>query len=95
MLLLCLEFISFCLRQIFVTMISWSTTFIIVFVVLSSSIIADDPCRFVDPSKGVIDLTSLARHDGKAAYPDVIPKEGGYYRTLILVLPCYLLFIIE
>ncbi len=74
-------------------MISWSTTFVIVFGVLSSSIIADDPCRFVAPSKGVIDLTSLARNDGKAAYPDVVPSTGSNYSALVFVFA--LLFIIE
>jgi len=72
-------------------MIDWSTTFVIVFGVLSSSIIADDPCQFVHPSKGVIDLTSLARNDGTAAYPNVIPTPGTGYSTLILFLPSYLL----
>ncbi len=72
-------------------MIFWSTTFIIFFGVLSSLNIADDPCRFVHPTKGVIDLTSLARHDGKAAYQDVMPPEGGYYSMLILFVPFYLL----
>jgi hypothetical protein len=60
-------------------MISWSTSFIIILGVLSSKNLADDPCRFVHPTKGVIDLTSLARHDGRAAYQDAMPPEGGYY----------------
>jgi len=85
-----LSLFHFVCEQIFVTMISWSTGFIIVFGVLSSLVIADDPCRFVHPSKGIIDLTSLARNDGKAAYPDVIPTVGSNYSTLSLFLPCYL-----
>jgi hypothetical protein len=72
-------------------MIFWSTIFIIVFGVLSSLNIADDPCRFVHPKKGVIDLTSLARHDGQAAYQHAMPPEGGYYSMLILFLSFYLL----
>ncbi len=59
--------------------------------VLSSFNIADDPCRFVHP-KGIIDLTSLGRIDGKAAYPDEVPPTGSNYRTSILFLFCYLLF---
>lgn len=59
--------------------LSWSTILLIIFVELSSSITADDPCRFKDDSKGVIDLTSVGRTDGKPAYPDILPStESGY-----------------
>lgn len=54
----------------------------IVLGVLSSLNMADDPCRFVHPTKGVIDLTNLARHDGEAAYQHAMPPEGGYYSML-------------
>ncbi|CAF2639248.1 unnamed protein product [Rotaria sp. Silwood2] len=50
------------------------------FAVLSSLIIADDPCRYQDPKKGVLDLTSLGRTDGKAAYSDIIPPTGSNYK---------------
>ncbi|CAF1261775.1 unnamed protein product [Rotaria sordida] len=57
---------------------SWLTIFTS-FVVLSSLIIADDPCRYVHPTKGVMDLTSLGRTDGQPAYPDKLsPIESGY-----------------
>jgi hypothetical protein len=58
-------------------MLSWSTILLIIFAGLSSSITADDPCWFQDVSKGVIDLTSLGRPDGKAAYPDRVPPTGS------------------
>ena len=61
----------------------WSTTFVIVLGVLSLLIVADDPCRFFHPIKGVIDLTSLAGPSGKAAYRHEMPPEGGYYSMLI------------
>jgi hypothetical protein len=65
-------------------MLSWSTILLIIFAGLSSSITADDPCWFQDASKGVIDLTSLGRPDGKAAYPDIVPPTGSNYSALIL-----------
>ena len=46
---------------------------IAIFTLLLSLIIADDPCRFEYQGKGVIDLSSLASTDGKAAFPDVTP----------------------
>ncbi|CAF3746251.1 unnamed protein product [Rotaria sordida] len=58
---------------------SWLTIFTS-FVVLSSLITADDPCRYEHPTKGVIDLTSLGRTDGKPAYPDKIPSTGSNYK---------------
>ncbi|CAF3675806.1 unnamed protein product [Rotaria sp. Silwood1] len=59
-------------------MMSWLTIFTC-FASLSSLIIADDPCRF-EATKGVIDLTSLGRTDGKAAYPDKLPPTGSGYK---------------
>jgi hypothetical protein len=63
---------------------SWLTIFTIICAVLSSFIIADDPCRFQDPLNGVIDLSSLAATDGRAAYPDTLPTNSSDYSTLIL-----------
>ncbi|CAF3590683.1 unnamed protein product [Rotaria sp. Silwood1] len=60
-------------------MMSWLTIFTC-FAFLSSLIIADDPCRFESSTKGVIDLTSLGRTDGKAAYPDKLPTTGSGYK---------------
>jgi hypothetical protein len=60
------------------------TIFTIIFAVLSSFITADDPCRFKDPLNGVIDLSSLAATDGKAAYLDKLPAISANYSTLIL-----------
>jgi hypothetical protein len=68
--------------------VSCSTVFIISFALSSSLIIADDPCRFISRSKGTINLTSLGRSDGKAAYADTIPATGLGYSTLILILSC-------
>ena len=47
---------------------SWPLVFSIIFVVSILSITADDPCRFEDPLKGVIDLTSIARTDGQPSF---------------------------
>ncbi|CAF5118960.1 unnamed protein product, partial [Rotaria sp. Silwood1] len=68
--------------QILVMMMSWLTIFTC-FAFLSSLIIANDPCRF-ESTKGVIDLTSLGRTDGKAAYPDKLPPTGSGYSMLNL-----------
>ncbi len=54
------------------------TILIITFASLSSLIIADNPCRFEYPGKGVVDLTTLGRRDGNAAYQDVVPSESFY-----------------
>jgi hypothetical protein len=57
-------------------------TIVIIFLAIQSlGITADDPCRF-ETSKGVIDLTSLARDDGKPAYADKIPQTGSGYSKL-------------
>jgi len=60
-------------------MMSLLPIFTIIFALLSSLIIAD-PCRFQDSTKGVIDLSSLARSDGKPAYPDKTPPTGSNYK---------------
>ncbi|CAF2813703.1 unnamed protein product [Rotaria sp. Silwood2] len=60
-------------------MMSWLTIFT-GFAVLSSLIIADDPCRYQDTKKGVLDLTSVGRTDGKAAYADKIPPTVFNYK---------------
>ncbi|CAF4120930.1 unnamed protein product [Adineta steineri] len=56
----------------------WLKSFTSLLAVLTTLIIADDPCRF-EHSKGVIDLRSLARTDGKAAYPDKTESAGANY----------------
>jgi hypothetical protein len=55
------------------------TICIVIFAVLSSLIIADDPCRFEQKGKGVIDISTLARTDGKAAFPDETPSIVSNY----------------
>jgi hypothetical protein len=60
------------------------TIFIVILVIQSLGITADDPCRF-ETSKGVIDLSSLARDDGQPAYQDRVPSSGSNnYSTLNL-----------
>jgi hypothetical protein len=63
-------------------MMSWITTFTVSFAVLALLTNADDPCRFQD-TKGIIDLTTLGKTDGKPAYPDKAPTTGSNYSTLI------------
>jgi len=58
--------------------------FTVILTVLSSLIIADDPCRYEYPGKGIIDLTTLGRGDGIAAFPDKIPPTGSNYSMLSL-----------
>ncbi|UJR38145.1 hypothetical protein I4U23_030823 [Adineta vaga] len=56
------------------------TSSIIIFAcIFFSLIIADDPCRFEVKDKGVIDISSLASKDGKAAFPDESPSAGSNY----------------
>ncbi|CAF1085215.1 unnamed protein product [Adineta ricciae] len=53
---------------------------VVIFVsVLFSVISSDDPCRFESKEKGVIDISSLANKDGKAAFPDETPSIGSNY----------------
>ncbi|CAF3522807.1 unnamed protein product [Rotaria socialis] len=49
------------------------------FAILSLLIIADDSCRY-QTDKGVIDISSLARTDDKAKYPDKVPATGSGYK---------------
>ncbi len=44
----------------------------------------NNSCRFEYPGTGVIDLTTLGRGDGIAAYPDKIPQTGVNYSMLSL-----------
>ena len=44
-----------------------------------------DSCRFQHPSKGLIDLTTLGRTDGTAAYADRLPSIPTGYSMLILL----------
>lgn len=67
-------------------MIIQTTTFIVVFILLFSVAFAVDPCRFEYPGNGVIDLTTLGRTDGKAAYADRDTTVPTGYRTLLLFL---------
>jgi hypothetical protein len=66
------SFVFLCLFHL-VMMMSRLTIFTVSFAVLVLSINADDSCLF-ETSKGVIDLTSLGRTDGKAVYPDIVPS---------------------
>jgi hypothetical protein len=63
-----------------------TTIFIAVLILLFSTICMSDPCRFEHPGKGVIDITSLGRTDGTAAYADRIPSGQSTYSMLILFL---------
>jgi hypothetical protein len=74
----------FLLEQILVTMITGLTISIVVLAIQSSGIIAQDACKYTDPQKGTIDLTSLGRTDGRPAYPDRIPSSGSNYSTFKL-----------
>ena len=64
-------------------MMSWLTTCIMSFAALLVLTNADDPCRY-QTEKGIIDLTSLASSDGKAAYPDKKPPTAGNWSKLML-----------
>ena len=65
----------------------WATIFVIVLTVLYSTICVADPCRFEDPEKGVIDITTLGRTDGNAAYADRVPSvTTGYSMFTVLFL---------
>ncbi|CAF0720230.1 unnamed protein product [Adineta steineri] len=60
-------------------MIQLRVCVVIFTVILPFLITADNPCRFVSKEKGTIDLSSLARKDGKAAFPDETPSIGSNY----------------
>ncbi len=61
-----------------------ATALTLVFIISFSTILGDDPCRFVSPEKGVIDLTSVGRTDGQAAYPYKFPIAGSRYGIFTL-----------
>jgi hypothetical protein len=61
-----------------------TTIFIGVLTLLFSTICMSDPCRFEYPGKGVIDITTLGRTDGTAAYEDRVPSKPSGYSMLIL-----------
>jgi hypothetical protein len=56
-----------------------TTTVTLVFILSLSTILADNPCRFESPEKGVIDLTTVGRTDGQAAYPYRFPLAESDY----------------
>ena len=59
--------------------------FTVIFItLLFSAAFAVDPCRFEYPGRGVIDLTTLGRTDGKPAYADRLPTTASSYSMLIL-----------
>ena len=59
-----------------------TTIFIVLLTLLYSTICMSDPCRFVHPEKGVIDITTLGRTDGNAAYADRVPSVSSGYSML-------------
>lgn len=61
-----------------------TTIFTVIFTLLFSAIFAADPCRFVHPEKGIIDLTTVGRTDGKPTYENWLPSTGSDYSKLIL-----------
>jgi hypothetical protein len=56
----------------------------VIFTLPFLAVFAVDPCRFEYPGKGVIDLTTLGRTDGKPTYADRLPTTGSDYSMLIL-----------
>lgn len=55
-----------------------STRTSLIFLFVIQLILAEDPCRY-QTSKGLIDLTSVGRNDGTAAYQDQLPATGSSY----------------
>ena len=51
-----------------------------ILLILSSVIIAENSCRF-ETDRGVIDLTSIGRDAGQAAFTDMMPSVGSQYST--------------
>ena len=88
-----LPLFHFVWKRIFIMILSWLIIFTIFVVILLSSTIADDPCRFVT-SKGVIDLTSLARTDGTPAYLDKYPATGSNFSNFFVKLFALIYFLI-
>ncbi len=69
-------------------MIVRTTIFVAILTLLFSTICMTDPCRFEHPEKGVIDITTLGRSDGTAAYEDRVPSKPSGYSMLIFCLSC-------
>lgn len=61
--------------------------FVVISILLFSILCASDPCRFEHAEKGVIDITSLGRTTGRAAYEDKMPSSESNYSVLTLF-PC-------
>lgn len=78
--------------QPIIDMISRLTIFIIAFTILPSLIIGD-PCRY-ESEKGIIDLTSVGRIDGTAAYVEKIPLTEHKYSISILIFVLILIKIV-
>lgn len=53
-------------------------------VLFSSVVFAVDPCRYEIPGKGVIDLSSVGRDDGKPAFENLAPLVQSNYSILNL-----------
>ena len=66
-------------------MIIRTTIFNVVLILLFSTMCTSDPCRFEHTEKGVIDITTLGRTDGKAAYADRMPSTESKYSMLLLL----------
>jgi hypothetical protein len=54
---------------------------IAILAILSTIIIADDPCKYTHPDKGTIDISSIGNPDGTPVYKDKIPTSGSNYST--------------
>ena len=59
--------------------------FVVILILLYSTICKCDPCRFEYPGKGVIDITTLGRTDGTAAYADRVSPRQPDYSMLVLL----------
>jgi hypothetical protein len=84
-----LLFISFfCKKKNLQLVMLRFATCVIIFAILSPLIIADDPCRVTDSTKGTIDISSLSATDGKAKFADLTPTESAdnWSMSLLFVL---------
>lgn len=59
------------------------TIVIVILTIQSSIIIADNPCEF-QTGQGLINLTTVAKNDGTAAYPDQPTAVGSNFSRLYL-----------
>lgn len=50
---------------------------IVAFILPLSIVVADDPCRFEYPGKGVIDITTLGHTDGTPAFANRKPANAS------------------